>query len=55
LPEAWDKLNWIRTSENYERIHFNKKKKSKCGFLASREGEGEGRKLRQRLVWWIRL
>jgi len=20
LPEAWDKSNWIQTSENYERI-----------------------------------
>ena len=28
LPEAWDKLkyNWIRTSENYERICLNKQK-----------------------------
>ena len=24
LPEAWDKQNWIRTSENYERICLNK-------------------------------
>jgi hypothetical protein len=24
LPEAWDKLNWIRTSENYERICLKK-------------------------------
>ena len=24
LPEARDKENWIRTSENYERIRLNK-------------------------------
>ena len=24
LPKAWDKLNWIRTSGNYEKICLNK-------------------------------
>ena len=24
LPQAWDKYNWIRTSENYGRISLNK-------------------------------
>jgi hypothetical protein len=37
LHKTWDKKNWIRTSENYERMCLNKKKfSSKFGFGASR-------------------
>jgi hypothetical protein len=37
LPEARDKKNWIRASENYERIWLNKIEIfSKFGFRASR-------------------
>ena len=47
FPEAWDKSNWIQTSENYERICLNTIEKfSTFNFRASR-----WKKWRQRLYY----